>query len=302
VILETLRGGDLRLSGENGAFVYQRLRPGVFFTANRGRDTGEFGTAPLDLIEREFRLFQQPVEWYFDATQTQNANRAVVETWTRWLAEHGDVLAQMHVLTGSQPVHLMIAIARHFSDSSNRLALHRNREEWNKLLYKTSPDLMPPQFDEPAIAVFRDRTAQGDITLRTAGCCWNFRAIGTGVIYSRFSGNDYGDLTDAALDEMDRLLGASPQKLSWFLDLREGDNVAAKVSRIWTEWMSARRDRFMRMTALAPSPLFPLVLTIAKFRSGTENLFRIHRELEPFRTELTSLIPAEAADALLQGV
>jgi hypothetical protein len=49
---------------------------------------------------------------------------------------------------------------------------------------------------------------------------------------------------------------------------------------------------------LANSPLFPLVLTIAKYRSGNEHLFRIHRDLEPFRHELI----AATSGAIAAGV
>ena len=153
MIRETLRGGDLRLSGKTGSFVFQRLRPGVLLTMNRGRDTGEFGSAPLDVIYREYRLFRRAVEWYFDATLVQNATRSVVEEWTAWLLKHGDILAQMHVLTGSKEVHLMIAIARHFSDSSYRMTLYKDPVEWTKRVLRAAPGLM----ETPDLGARRNR-------------------------------------------------------------------------------------------------------------------------------------------------
>ena len=66
---ETLRGGVLRFSGKTSSFIYQRLSPAVFLTVSRGRDTGEFGTAPLDVIEREHKLFQRAVQWFFGASE-----------------------------------------------------------------------------------------------------------------------------------------------------------------------------------------------------------------------------------------
>jgi hypothetical protein len=52
-----------------------------------------------------------------------------------------------------------------------------------------------------------------------------------------------------------------------------------------------------KIVALAPQPLFPLVLTVAKYRSGAERMVRIHRELEPFREELAAATSGELASA-----
>jgi hypothetical protein len=296
VIPETLRGGDLRLSGKTSIFTYQRLRPGVVLTRNRGRDTGEFGTTPLDIIDREYRLFQLPVQWYFDATLVEKAAPVVVAEWTDWLLKHPEVLAQMHVLTGSKEVHLMIGIARHFSDSTHRMILYADPAAWTERLAQLCPgaDLVA-RWDEPSIAISRASTPENGAVISASGCSWSFRMIANEVIFSAFTGNDNGDLTDTALDEMERLLAISQRKVSWFLDLRNAHNVAAKVSQAWTEWMSVRQDRFARVIVLAPEPLFPLVLTIAKYRSGMENLVRIHRELEPFHDELVAVTSAQIA-------
>jgi hypothetical protein len=303
VIRETLRGGDVRLSGKASAFVYQRLRPGVLLTATRGRDTGEFGTAPLDLIEREYGLFGRPVRWYLDATQAKNAAGTVVEQWTDWLVKHEEHLAQMHVLTGSKEVHLMIEIARHFSDASQRMILYKERAEWTKSIQNSEPGMTEvpdpaARWDEPAIPIFRELTPEKCVEISASGCRWSFRMIANEVVFSTFSGNDYGDLTDAALDEMERLIARSERKVSWFLDLRNAQNIAPKVSQTWTEWLSARQARFDRIIAVAPSPLFPLVLTIAKYRSGTEHMVRIHRELGPFRNDVVSATSSAVADAM----
>jgi hypothetical protein len=272
-------------------------------TATRGRDTGEFGTAPLDFIEREYRLFGRGVQWYLDATQAKNAARTVVKQWTDWLVKHQERLAQMHVLTGSKEVHLMIEIARHFSDASRRMILYKERAEWTKSIRNSEPGITgvpdpAARWDEPAIPILRELTREDGVAISASGCRWSFRKIANDVIFSIFSGNDYGDLTDAVLDEMERLLASSERKVSWFLDLRNAQNIAPKVSQTWTEWLSARHCRFDRIIAVAPSPLFPLVLTIAKYRSGTEHIVRIHRELGPFRDELVSATSSAVADAI----
>ena len=303
MIRETLRGGDVRLSGKACAFVSQRLRPGVLLTATRGRDTGEFGTAPLDLVEREYRLFGRPVQWYLDATQAKNAARTVVEQWTDWLVKHQGRLAQMHVLTGSKEVHLMIEIARHFSDASQRMILYKDPAEWTRNIRNSEPGITEvpdpgARWDEPAIQILTELTPENGVAISVSGCRWSFRMIANEVIFSTFSGNDYGDLTDAALDEMQRMLASSERKVSWFLDLRNAQNIAPKVSQTWTDWLTARQARFDRIIGVAPSPLFPLVLTIAKYRSGTEHIVRVHRELGRFRDDLVSATSSAVADAI----
>lgn len=45
----------------------------VFGTRARYR----FGTAPLDIIEREFALFGHAVSWFFDATGVEYATRSL---------------------------------------------------------------------------------------------------------------------------------------------------------------------------------------------------------------------------------
>jgi len=291
VKLETLRGGDLRLSDDACIFLYRRLRPGVLLTLVRGRDTDQFGTTPLDIIDRECRLFQRPVEWFLDASQVKRASITVSDKWTAWLREHPGALAKMHVLTNSKETRLMVEIARHFSDSSDRLTLYADREAWASQRQDSAAWLigareLEDRWEDSPIAIQKEQSQQYGLTLSTHGSSWSFRRIGNGLVYSKFSGSDTGELTDAALDEMERVLSLSAGKVSWFLDLREAHSVAARVSQVWTEWLSSRRDQLFRVSALAPSPLFPLVFTIASFSAGIERLVRIHREVAPFQEEL----------------
>src|SRR5688572_27128902 len=115
VTREVLRGGDLRLKAGAGAFYFHRIAPAVLLTSFRGRDTGEFGTAALDVVAQEHRLFAKPVEWYFDASEVDHTSRSVGEEWTGWLRSNRAAIAKMHVLTADGETHLRISVARHFS-------------------------------------------------------------------------------------------------------------------------------------------------------------------------------------------
>ena len=75
----------LRLAGASSIFLFDRIRPGVFLTVARGDDTGDLGSAPLDLITRECRLFSKPVQWLFDASAVTRASVSVSQNWAAWL-------------------------------------------------------------------------------------------------------------------------------------------------------------------------------------------------------------------------
>lgn len=286
------------MTGKASAFLFQRLKPGIILTINRGRDTGEFGAAPLQVIEREHALFGRPVQWFIDACRADSATMAVSDRWTSWLREHSGVVGQLHVLTSGAETRMMIDLARHFSDASKRMALYSDRAQWEAALLRLipSPGLgLAERFDEESIEVKRIVAGDGEVSVNAPYSRWSFRELPNNAIFSKFSGLDTGDLTDAALDEMERLLGPAKRKASWFLDLRDAQSVAASVSQTWTEYLTARSGRFTRVVAYAPSPLFPLVLTIAKYKSGTEHLLRVHREVGPFREELAGVTSMEMA-------
>jgi len=299
---ETLSGGAIRLSGTASSFLYQRLRPGILMTVVRGRDTGEFGATPLEIVEAECNRFQRPVYWYLDAAQVQDAAHTVFEQWTNWLRAQEKTLAQLHVLTGTDTAHMTISIARHLSDASRRMFLYLDRSEWTQALLRSSSGLtaapeLASRFDEPAISIGTTRENK-DTRLTAPTCAFIFRRIADDTIFCRFEGADSGDLTDLALHEMERSLARSNGPVHWFLDLRDAHTVATDVSRTWTEWIGVHRGRFARISALSFAPLFPLVLTIAKFSSGTENVFVVHREIEPFRKELAARTSGAAIAAV----
>lgn len=299
---EALSGGVIRLTADRVCFLFERLKPGVMLTSCRGRDAGGLGKEPLAIIERERGLFNSPVLWFFDASRVQGAAIAVSDTWTAWLRAHAGTLEHLHVLTGSNAANLTINVARHFSDSHGRMTVYPNRADWMRSLDKvagcsTSGDL-GARFDEAPISLTRTE-AGGEVHLEAPGSAWLFRTIQRDALFCEFSGDDSGDLTDLALDEMERALSHSSGKLHWFLDLRHAGNVSARVSQTWTEWLGVNRERFARISAFAVEPLFPLVLTVASYRSRVESLVHIYRDADAFGRELASVAePGERKSTL----
>jgi hypothetical protein len=294
MLRETLRGGDLRLTGSSGVFVFHRLRAGLIQSYFEGRDTGEFGQAPLDFIEAEFATFRKPVEWFFDATGAENAVRTVRDDYTAWIRRSKNILSRLHVLAATQEVRLMIDISRHFSDAASRWALYSDPAEWRNAITRSAPgigavpDLSGRTKEEPVPI-----TREGNLTIKAPSCEWSFTNLPNRVVLSTFKGFDSGDLTDHALEAMRERIGTGPDKSRWFLDLREAQTVVAHVSQTWTEFLAARQNGLERVVAVATSPLFPLVLTVANYRSGTDRLLRVHREYEPFRNELIAAAGVE---------
>ena len=122
------------------------------------------------------------------------------------------------------------------------------------------------RIDEPAVPISRAESSGRSIVLEAPGCSWSFRPLANDAIFTTFSGDDSGDLTDIA---------ASSPKTSWFLDLKNAHNVC-------------------RSTTYA-SPLSPLVLTLAKYRSGTDQSVPYSRDLEPFCADLIQVTSGELA-------
>jgi hypothetical protein len=209
----------------------------------------------------------------------------------------------MHVLTSDQETHLRISVTRHFSDSLKQMILYTDRAKWERSFLLCSPGLtavpsLNERFTEPALPVTREQSREAGTVLSAPGSQWTFRSLPNGIVFTTFTGDDDGVLTNHALNEMQGLVEKERGKVYWFLDLRKARNVSTEVSQTWTAWLTAHRDRLARVTVLSPSPLFPLVMTVAKYRSGSERLFRIHRELEPFREELVTLASPEVALAV----
>lgn len=132
----------------------------------------------------------------------------------------------------------MISIARHFSSSSNRLMLYTDRAEWSKAVLSAAsgltvvPDLLLRPDKIPA-SITRKDTPESGTLINAPGSSWSFRLLPNQVSFLKFAGIDSGDLTDAALSEMDRLVASGERKASWFLDLRDAQGVAAMVLRLW---------------------------------------------------------------------
>jgi hypothetical protein len=286
----TLPGGDIRLSTDTAAFVFRRIRPGVLCTAGRGHDTGGFGTTPLDIVELESALFARPVQWFFDATAVDNVSQAVARDWTRWLRTSKETLGQLHVLVSSSQMHLHIGVARHFSGAPERVVLYDDREKWTEALRRTVQDDtlaldLSALFDAPEISVSLEHNTEEGTVIRTARASWSFLRMPGNVVFSKFTGDDRGDLCDYAFAELQRAIGSSP-RVRWFIDLQEARTVSPASSRAWTEWLKAHSTKFERVCALATSPLFPLVLTVASYATHDDKLIRVFRDAEGFQNEL----------------
>jgi hypothetical protein len=288
---ELLADGALRLSGDSAAFLFLRARPGVLLTVAKGRDTGEFGTAPLTFVEREYKRFGRPVEWFLDGSAVENATHPVFLRWTDWLAAKPAALRQLHVLPAAGPAQLTMAIAQRLASAEQRMTLYNSRERWAAALEKIVPglvDIPADRFDEPAGSAERRVNADGTVIMTAPQCSFSFHAISPRVVISEFSGDDTGALGTMPFDEMARLMDEAKGSVSWFIDVSSANTVSMTVAEEWTAWLAAHRSKLAHAGFLAPKRAFPLVITIAKFRSETENLVRLYSTPEEFNAAIAA--------------
>jgi hypothetical protein len=135
---------------------------------------------------------------------------------------------------------------------------------------------------------------------------FTFSRLSPEVIFSRFSGTDTGAFAHLPFDELQSLIDTPGPKPAWFLDLRHGRLVASSVAEEWTAWLRAHHSRFQSIGMLAPANPLPLVLAIAKYRSGADNL-SVFPSADEFESALRAKIlngkPGELrAVQVLQGI
>ena len=80
---ETLPDGSTRLSKGRCTFTFTLVAPRALRVEIRGRDTGQFGPAPLEEIR--LHLGGKPLELFVDASEADGPPPDVSEAWTRFM-------------------------------------------------------------------------------------------------------------------------------------------------------------------------------------------------------------------------
>lgn len=123
---ETLPDGSTRLSKGGCSFTYTLVAPRALRVDIRGRDTGQFGPAPLEEIR--LHLGGPPLELFVDAREADGPTSEVSEAWTRFLNKEAPHLKRVSILAVSKFVHLTVSVAKLFSRTGDLVQVYSEPE------------------------------------------------------------------------------------------------------------------------------------------------------------------------------
>jgi hypothetical protein len=127
----------------------------------------------------------------------------------------------------------------------------------------------------------------GMIILESSRCRFTFRRIRAGALLVTISGVDDGQFGRMCLEEIEvHLLAHRPLEL--FVDAEAAIAVVVEVSREWTHFFSANRDKLKRVSVLAGTRAVELTVAIAQHLSQTGNLIQIYTDRSLFEARLSA--------------
>ena len=120
-------------------------------------------------------------------------------------------------------------------------------------------------------------------------CAFAIRRPAPDVVVLRISGTDVGELGDAPMRGLDDCLaGAAP--LQFFIDARDTRGASIDVSGEWAVWLSARKQRFRRISLLAGSRYIEVTADFVRRFAALEGLMRIYTDPAAFDADLEEAI------------
>jgi hypothetical protein len=129
-------------------------------------------------------------------------------------------------------------------------------------------------------AVQRTLSSDGAVILADERCTFTFRRR-AGAMDIRIDGIDRGQFGEAPLDEIAIAL-LKEQPLELFVDASRASMPTVEVSRQWTRFFSANRERLSRVSVLVSSRSVELTVAIAQHLSQTGRLIQIYSDEELF--------------------
>lgn len=105
------------------------------------------------------------------------------------------------------------------------------------------------------------------------------------VVVLKISGTDVGELGDAPMRGVDDLLAGAPP-IEFFIDARETRGASIEVSGEWAVWLSARKQRFERISMLVGSRFVEMTADFVRRFAALEGLMRIYTDPAAFDADL----------------
>lgn len=115
-------GAPRVFEGLHSQIAIDRRVPHVVVVTITGRDAGEHGNGPLEVLDAE--LARGPYALFIDARRTLGASVDVSNVWAQWLRAHRDHLHQIHMLTGSKFVQLTADFVRRFAELGDAMRIY----------------------------------------------------------------------------------------------------------------------------------------------------------------------------------
>jgi hypothetical protein len=114
-MMDQLERHDIQYDGVHCSLSIKRISHGIVRLKISGSDVGEFGDAPLLVLDR-WLAGSESVELFIDAHQVRGASIEVSGVWAVWLGKRKDKLRAVTMLTGSPFVHVTAEFVRRFAD------------------------------------------------------------------------------------------------------------------------------------------------------------------------------------------
>jgi hypothetical protein len=133
--LEQLDDGSTRLQDEACTFTFTRLRPGALLVRIEGKDSGQFGTLPVDQFRDEMQRFGE-LTLLVDARAGEARAQNVIDVWGGFFKSNRLNLKSLHVLVGSKFMELTVGITTHLARMGRMVTVTTDAEAFERAVEK----------------------------------------------------------------------------------------------------------------------------------------------------------------------
>jgi hypothetical protein len=136
----------------------------------------------------------------------------------------------------------------------------------------------------------RETLSDGSVRLREGGCAHTFTRLRPGVLLVRITGDDRGELVQAAFELIEAEF-AVRAPLALLFNVSGAEGATKTVSDAWTEWFRTRRAQLQEVHILVASKYLDFIVNVAKHFSRTGELIQVHSDASRFEAAAVRLVP-----------
>ena len=122
-----------RWQGVHCTLALERPARGVMVLRITGHDVGEFGDAPMRVLERHL-TDEGAIALFIDARHTEGATMEVSGAWAHWLGTHRANCTRICMLTGSRFTAITADFVRRFADLSGIMETYSDAAAFERAL------------------------------------------------------------------------------------------------------------------------------------------------------------------------